>query len=282
MDCDNSRRGDFVSAKRSNQSSLKVKYPNSRNDDADSPFMKRSIDDAFSPATDEVHSLGGSHICATGGRGYVSPDNKSPLDLVVDASEGFIPLWAKAMHLRWRFDEQSFNYFQNADAAKSAVKQMFAEAVALWGDSAPIAFSMSEDVWDFEISMRPSDRCGNGGCVLASAFFPDGGRHQLSLYPKFFAQSRKEQIETLIHEIGHIFGLRHFFANIKETSRRSEIFGDHSPFTIMNYGQMSQLTDTDKSDLKTLYRMVWSGQLRDINGTRVVQVEPYHRYAEAK
>ena len=41
-----------------------------------------------------------------------------------------------------------------------------------------------------------------------------------------FAQNRKEQVDTFIHEIGHVFGLRHFFANISETAWPSEIFGD--------------------------------------------------------
>jgi hypothetical protein len=74
--------------------------------------------------------------------------------------------------------------------------------------------------------MRTGDNCTPSGCVLASAFFPDSGRHQLVLYPKMFSQSKKEQIETLIHEIGHIFGLRHFFANVSETVWPSEIFGN--------------------------------------------------------
>jgi hypothetical protein len=46
------------------------------------------------------------------------------------------------------------------------------------------------------------------GCVLASAFFPDAGRHELVIYPRMFAQNRKEPVDTLIHEIGHTFKLR--------------------------------------------------------------------------
>ena len=81
------------------------------------------------------------------------------------------------------------------------------------------------------------------GYVLASAFFPDAGRHELVIYPKMFSQSRREQVDTLIHEVGHIFGLRHFFANIRETAWPSQVFGTHKPFSIMNYGHQSELTD---------------------------------------
>ena len=91
-----------------------------------------------------------------------------------------------------------------------------------------------------------------------------------------FEQSRKEQVETFIHEIGHIFGLRHFFAAESESTWPSEVFGKHSKFSIMNYGADSVLTKKDKSDLRRLYDRVWSGALRGINGTPIVQVKPYH------
>jgi hypothetical protein len=153
------------------------------------------------------------------------------------------------------------------------------EALLAWGDAAPIKFAQQEDVWDFEIIMRRADDCDVNGCVLASAFFPDGGRHELVLYPKMFTQSTTEQVETLVHEIGHVFGLRHFFANLSETAWPSHIFGTHNPFSIMNYGSKSVLTDEDKADLKRLYRMAWSGELTNINGTPIRLVKPFHTVA---
>ena len=45
-----------------------------------------------------------------------------------------------------------------------------------------------------------------------------------------------EQVETLVHEIGHVFGLRHIFALISETEWPAEIFGKQVKFSIMNYG----------------------------------------------
>jgi Metallo-peptidase family M12B Reprolysin-like len=112
--------------------------------------------------------------------------------------------------------------------------------------------------------------------VLASAFFPDPGRHRLSFYPKMFSQDRDEQVETLIHEIGHIFGLRHFFAQVSETAWPSEVFGRHHKFSIMNYGGDSRLTEHDKADLKRLYQLAWAGGLTQINGTPIKFVRPFH------
>jgi predicted Zn-dependent protease len=91
-----------------------------------------------------------------------------------------------------------------------------------------------------------------------------------------FTQSRKEQIDTLTHEIGHVFGLRHFFAPEMETAWPSEIFGEHKPFSIMNYGANSELSNEDRRDLRKLYEGAWSGELEEINGTPIKLVRPFH------
>lgn len=223
-----------------------------------------------------AHIYGNGYRCATDELGYKSPKNRSPAEIVVDASEGFIPLWAKDVTLRWRFNENSFLQFANPNSAKLAVRKLMSESLLLWGDSVPIKFAERSDAWDFEVIVKEQDDCDINGCVLASAFFPDSGRHQLVVYPKTFEQPTNEQIETIAHELGHIFGLRHFFAQLKETAWASEIFGEHSPFSIMNYGEKSRMTEQDHSDLKLLYSSAWSGELTNINGTSIRLVKPYH------
>ena len=145
-----------------------------------------------------------------------------------------------------------------------------------WGDAAPIKLAERKDAWDFEIVVREHANCDVNGCVLASAFFPGGGQQQVKLYPTLFEQTRKEQVDTLVHEIGHVFGLRHFFAQVSERAWPSHIFGTHKPFSIMNYGEQSRLTANDKADLKKLYRQVWTGQLTQINGTPIRLMKPFH------
>lgn len=223
-----------------------------------------------------VHIIRDNVICKTDIRGYTIPQGQSRTDIVVDTSEGFIPLWEKGVNLRWRFQEQSFVHYQNSNAIKEIIKTLLGEALLKWGDAAPIKFTHRQDAWDFEVVMKEADECNRAGCVLASAFFPDAGRHELVIYPKMFEQSEKEQIDTLVHEIGHIFGLRHFFANLTENQWPSTIFGTHSPFSIMNYGKDSELTSVDRSDLKILYEKVWSRAINEINGTPIRLIRPFH------
>jgi Metallo-peptidase family M12B Reprolysin-like len=224
----------------------------------------------------EIHVFGNRVVCETDSRGHATPRNRGLVELVLDSSEGFIPLWAPHTTLRWRFQERSMRVFRNPAAAKARIEQMLGEAVLAWGNAAPVRFAKRQDAWDFEIVVREADRCNINGCVLASAFFPDAGRHELVIYPKLFSQNRSEQVETLVHEIGHAFGLRHFFANVSETAFPSIVFGTHAPFTIMNYGNESVLTDADRADLRRLYQAAWSGALTHINRTPIKLVKPFH------
>ena len=242
---------------------------------AHDPLEMATATAAAKTAAPYVHEIKPGVVCKTDTKGLAAPSNRSLAEIAVDASRGFIPLWGRDVTLRWRFQEQSMAAFQNPKSAKQSLKTLLGEAILLWGDACPVRFTQRDDAWDFEIVMQSSDDCTTTGCVLASAFFPDGGRHELVVYPKMFDQSRKEQVETLAHEIGHVFGLRHFFAKLSEDAWPSEIFGTHQRFSIMNYGGDSTMSEHDRSDLKQLYSLVWSGRLQQINGTPVKLVAPF-------
>lgn len=257
----------------------------------DKPFMLASDDDIAARKRDQQFRYGENEniICVTDSRG--TPKNewranreliKAVHDLtgdlrteiVVDATDGFIPLWARNSTLRWTFDEVSMQAFDDPEEAKAGVEALFEEALGRWGDACPLKFARDDNLYDFKIVMRSQSRCSVNGCVLASSFFPDGGQHEFVMYPTLFEQSREEQLETFIHELGHVFGLRHFFALISETAWPAIIYGEHKKFSIMNYGSDSQLTDADKSDLRSLYENVWSGKIVALNGTPVKLMQP--------
>jgi hypothetical protein len=221
---------------------------------------------------DQVHVLKEGIICVTDYRAR----KRSPREIVLEATEGFIPLWAENQVLRWRFNMASLSVFQRPESVMARIRDLIAEAVAAWGDAVPIRFIENSDNSDFEIVVEGSASCTPQGCTLASAFFPDTGRHQFFIFPTMFEQSRKEQVDTMTHEFGHIYGLRHFFAPEIETPWPSVVFGEHEPFSIMNYGNLSELTQADQRDLKLLYGGVWSGQIRDINRTPIKLVHAFH------
>lgn len=222
-------------------------------------------------------------LCLTNSRGYATPDNRSIEEIRVDASDGFVPLWGPDVILRWRFNEFSMRHIPNPERKKNEIRTLVGEALQLWGDAVPVTFREASgfDAWDFEFKLESADDCTpppNRSCVLARAFFPNAGQNDLALYPILFNRTHGDQVLTMAHELGHVFGLRHFFAAWREAWAPSLPFGIESPFSIMNYGAQSRMTDADRSDLKLLYSRVWSGLLPSINGTPVVQFRPYHEF----
>ncbi len=230
---------------------------------------------SFLPTDHYRHVYNGNVICVTDSRGYEEPEGKSVNEIRLDAAGGFIPLWDKDVILYWRFNESFGSYFKDQEAAKVGIRKLFNDAMAAWQNACPVQLQEVTDGWDFEIAMHP-DNCDAKGCVLASSFFPGTGQNTFFIYPKMFYQSAEEQQETIEHELGHIFGLRHFFANITETKWKSELFGSDNPFSIMNYGNESKLTDADRADLQRFYQAVWSGELKDINGTGFKKFVSFH------
>lgn len=251
-------------------------YTKRDNDTIDDPFTRLAKSDLDKAKKGCAHVFGKGYRCSTDDLGYKTPNNYGPARLVLDASEGFIPLWESGTTLRWRLKENSFLQFVKPQDAKEAVRDLMSKGLLLWQDAVPVRFAERSDAWDFEVVVSDRDDCDINGCTLASAFFPDQGRHQLLIFPKAFEQSNQEQVETMAHEFGHVFGLRHFFAQLHESSWASEIFGKHRPFSIMNYGEKSTMTNRDRADLRLLYAQVWSGQLKQLNGTPIKLVRPYH------
>jgi len=184
---------------------------------------------------------------------------------------GVVPLWAAGTVLHWRFNERSMARFRDPENAKNYFRRLLSDAQRMWG-WVPVRFQESSQLVDFEYGLTRGDDCSNGGCVLASAFFPAATNQDLLIYPVLFNNSYDYQVNVMAHEIGHIFGLRHFFANISETWEESEIFGEHNPFSIMNYGNKSVLTDADRGDLYRLYEAAWSGRLSHVGKLKIALI----------
>jgi len=209
---------------------------------------------------------------------WAAPREGVQPEVVVDVSGDRIPLWAPGTTLNWRFDDRSLRRHDDAEAMKRRVRTLFREAIAAWKTAAPVRFQESTRGWDFEIEVRKRSDCDDDGCTLASAFFPSPERQKLLIFPTIFEYDRREQVATLVHELGHIFGLRHFFARTAPDERRfpSLIFGKHSSFTIMNYGSRSRLTAADRRDVARLYEAAWSADAEARIGRQVRLVHAPH------
>ena len=231
----------------------------------------------YSAYLDEsVHVLGSCQVCSTERRARTREEIET--SLLIEPTSGKLHFWAENQILHWRFGESTFMRYKKPELIKDMVRSIFFKAIAAWGDSAPIRFKEENDAYDFEIHLMPNDDIQGGSYTAARSFFPDSGQHRIRLFPAFFEKipDEKERVDTLIHELGHIFGLRHFMAFENGPVYSGAVYGTNNPLTIMNYGALSELTTQDKSDLSSLYKEVWSGRLTNVNRTPVELVRPWH------
>jgi hypothetical protein len=82
----------------------------------------------------------GEHAHAAARRFKCATDSQPQLSLeaVLDATEGFIPLWAQGTVLRWRFNPETLAKFEYPDAVRKEVRQLMTAGVDAWGSAAPI------------------------------------------------------------------------------------------------------------------------------------------------
>jgi hypothetical protein len=65
-------------------------------------------------------------------------------------------------------------------------------------------------------------------------------------------------VATFMHELGHVFGLRHSFA-LKEEKNAIRYGGVTRDISIMSYGRQCFHVSEDTQELEQLYKDVWSG-----------------------
>src|SRR6185369_7482950 len=92
------------------------------------PFQLRPPDKAAEAIYPTVHVYGNGIVCKTEPRGRETPGGRPITEIVVDASEGFVPLWAPNSILRWRFQERTIALFEDPDAARTEIRNLFADA----------------------------------------------------------------------------------------------------------------------------------------------------------
>lgn len=200
------------------------------------------------------------------------PKAYADIEVIVGERDGYIPLWQENTVLNWKFSAE----ISALDHRKATIANLLEKALALWGDAAPVQFRQSHYDWDLEIVISRYDRLNSEGRrVRADGFFPSETKNKLKFYPHFFGLTAAEQERIVLHELGHIFGLRHYFAGEAESDLPSHLFGEHRKFTIMNYGEFQKFSDADKRDLKRLYDLAWKGELTEIGGTPIELLAPF-------
>jgi hypothetical protein len=206
----------------------------------------------------------------------ITEKNAASVEAVFDDGQGHIPLWASGQTLTWKYTNDSVFTGITQQKFESDLKA----ALAAW-EWTPVKFIGPKDASatvDFTVHifghMNPQkDQEGNIlGHVLAMTFMPNEPEKVFNVWqPPSGAGTLQATIE---HEVGHIFGLRHWFALEKEGSIVYFRHDPENPQSIMNYGRDSVLTEKDRTDLKDFYTSVWTGEIKSLKD--VESGEPMH------
>ncbi|KAK4213714.1 hypothetical protein QBC37DRAFT_285411, partial [Rhypophila decipiens] len=170
-----------------------------------------------------------------------------------------IPRWVLSTQLLYFVVKDGFN----DEDFKHAVSS-FKEAADDWNAlSFGVNISPTSDKTEANFLVKYYEEPGNEG-TLARAFFPNEVNHVLifnnSLTDPYW---RKLLKSTLLHEIGHVIGLRREFANDQKANapagqKRESLahqIGSDNPHSVMSYDDDVTINEQDKKDVLAFYKM---------------------------
>ncbi|KAL7939077.1 hypothetical protein V8C35DRAFT_180 [Trichoderma chlorosporum] len=117
---------------------------------------------------------------------------------------------------------------------------------------------------------------GDGG-AYARSFFPNesrGAGRKLVVFAKTL-QVRDCLVNILAHEVGHILGFRHEFAQVdkKERKYRSALIGEEDAQSVMNYFEHPSQLQVQKRDIEGL-RTLYGSDRTEYEGMPVRDIDP--------
>lgn len=153
--------------------------------------------------------------------------------------------------------------FPDDETAKIAAKEFQAAADSWVELEIGLAFSQttSRESANFYLVYRVNTRSDKE--VLAQAFFPHEVDQDVIIYSYAFEDDNRSILkEIFLHEIGHILGLRHEFAIIRDgIGNGPEGFGarqflDKNPISVMGYEHFPpEMQDSDRTGTIAFYKL---------------------------
>ncbi|KIL88613.1 hypothetical protein FAVG1_07860 [Fusarium avenaceum] len=153
--------------------------------------------------------------------------------------------------------------FPDATKAKFAAKE-FQAAADTWAElETGVTFSETtdRDSANFYIVYKVNTGSDERG-ALAQAFFPHEVDEDVIVYSFAFEGENKSILkEIFLHEIGHIFGLRHEFAiegdsdGNKPEGEGAKLFMEKNEYSVMSYKFPPRIQDSDRTQTVAFYKL---------------------------
>ncbi|KAH6658668.1 hypothetical protein BKA67DRAFT_488290, partial [Truncatella angustata] len=163
----------------------------------------------------------------------------------------YIPRWKKNSVIKYATSSHGYPSLGYAAYAATQLRLAAEE----WNDvtGVPVKF---EWVGDLDEAAFVLQYGGDKGTVLAEAFFPDEKPlNILYVYKGSFQPTMLPMLRNIfLHELGHVLGLRHEFANQEGGAEGGAVkWGKSNPDSVMSYVFPPTIQDSDKTDLVAFY-----------------------------
>ncbi|KAE9367479.1 hypothetical protein N431DRAFT_428843 [Stipitochalara longipes BDJ] len=191
-----------------------------------------------------------------------------------------IPRWAVShpniTKLLYFVDEPGFLSKADADFTTKALD----EATTIWNNLFfGVAFAATSTKADAHFNVI------YGGSSPASepylwfiSFFPNEDREKKNINVYSYAlqpQNRSDTAKVLLHELGHVLGLRHEFAITKSESPAAVQFGQSNADSVMSYSHPPAIQKSDVDAIKEFYSKYKNNE--KINNVPIVDETPQPR-----
>ena len=218
-------------------------------------FTEKEILDGYEVTQDDGSTFPGKHRCVTQKVGTIK-------SLYIGLQHGEVYLWKNGSILNWTARKDGYPSHEDALLAARGVYTATKAWEKLLGGRVQFKYTSIFNDACFQVLYG-----GENGNVLASAFFPDDYRdilNELYVYQLQFEPEHKDTIaNTMAHEIGHVLGLRHEFAEAEDLKYNVEsiFYGIRNPDSVMANTQIPKIQPSDVKYTNEIYDKLHDGKV---------------------
>ncbi|WZH45901.1 Matrix metallo ase-11 [Fusarium acuminatum] len=186
---------------------------------------------------------------------------------IVLGYDSIIPRWKTPTNLKWYLKADTFTSAERAEIAAAALNQAAEE----WENidfGVTVHQTQNAQEANFNLVYRKNAR--NKPAELGLGFFPHDADRDILIFTIALLPARRHLLKNVfLHELGHIFGLRHEFG-LKETIAAKQ-FMTKNPLSVMEYNEAPTIQETDREGIRAFYKLE---EGFDIDGSPVTDFLP--------
>ncbi|RFN48797.1 matrix metalloproteinase-11 [Fusarium flagelliforme] len=197
--------------------------------------------------------------------------SESNIPSIVVGLSTIIPRWTNSTTIKWFIRADKFPSDEEAAIAASALDAAANEWNAVnFGVTVYQTTDKKEANFNLVYRDNPPDR----PTVLARAFFPHQEDRDVVVFKYGMdAKNRYRLKNVFLHELGHVFGLRHEFAIVKE-GRGAKRFMNENKESVMAYNKIPTVQESDREEIRAFYQLENGA---DVDGSPVTDYVPQLR-----